>query len=70
MNSISIYTNPAGDWQALYVNGMLEYELHEVRFTEIKEWCPIESIKEVYLSEMPEDEDFPSLESDIQKDWE
>ena len=70
MNEITIYSVPAGDWEALYVNGILQHENHEIRICDLSMWCPIESIKTIYLRQFDEDDDsFPEFEADIPSGW-
>jgi hypothetical protein len=66
MNEISIYTVPDGDWQGLYLNGVLHAEGHKIRIIDIAGLCPIASIKTEYLEHFEEDSFFPTLESDLE----
>lgn len=70
MSKVKIYTVPEGDWEALYVNGELYYEGHEIRIYDLIPHTPIESIEMFYVSNFNSDEDyFPIKESNFNKNW-
>lgn len=69
MNEIIICTIPEGDWEALYVNGILEKEWHHIRIQDVAKYCPIESIKEVYMRNFRDEDWFPEQFCDIDEGW-
>ena len=44
MSKVKIYTVPEGDWEALYVDGKLYMENHEIRIYDLIPHTPIEDI--------------------------
>lgn len=70
MNQLKIFTIPEGDWEALYVNGELEIDQHNIRMYDIKHLTPIGSIEEYYIDNFDSDEDsFPETIAGFSKHW-
>jgi hypothetical protein len=72
MSRIKIFTVPEGDWEALYVDGDLCMEGHEIRIYDLIPHTPIELVEIIHITNFNTDEDsFPLKESDFSKrDWE
>lgn len=70
LNILQLYTIPEGDWEALYVNGVLKLEGHEVRFGELGKFVPIGSAELRYIENFDSDEDsFPKRVKNFPKHW-
>ena len=68
MSKVRIYIIPEGDWEALYVDGKLYMENHEIRIYDLIPHTPIEDIQIIHISNFDSDEDFfPMKEGDVYK---
>ena len=50
MNDLTIVRSDE-DWEALYVNGALADEGHQISFNELGKHCPVASLKTYWLSD-------------------
>lgn len=70
MNDVIIYTIPEGDWEALYVNGKLKAEGHNLLIGHLKQHTPIQSIKEIHIENFDSDRDyFPKKVFEFPDEW-
>jgi hypothetical protein len=70
MSKVKIYTVPEGDWEALYVDGELCMEGHEIRIYDLIPHTPIETLEIIHITNFTDEDSFPIKESDFSKrDW-
>ena len=70
MNDVVVYTIPEGDWEALYVNGELKAQGHNLLIGHLKQHTPIQSIKEIHIENFDSDRDyFPKKVFEFPDNW-
>jgi hypothetical protein len=68
MSKVKIYTVPEGDWEALYVDGELCMEGHDITIYDLIPHTPIESLEIIHITNFDSDEDsFPMKETLVYK---
>lgn len=72
MHNLKVFTIPEYDWEALYCDGKLVTEGHEICLSDIKECVPICKLEIIHISNFDSDEHyFPqTIEEFAQFNWE